>query len=72
MPAFSFEAQTKRVEDVCLHFILPSFFFHPFNNFLSFMKYQAKALSFLYRLFIFLYGWNGCQIRNFGCEIFII
>ena len=30
MLAFSFEAQTQRVKDVCLRFTLSSVFFHPF------------------------------------------
>jgi len=33
MPAFSFEAQTQMVKDVCLHFTLSSFFFHPLPHF---------------------------------------
>ena len=31
MLAYSFEAQTQRVKNVCLHIILSSFFFYPFS-----------------------------------------
>jgi len=51
MPAFSFEAQTQRVKDVCLHFILSSFFFHPFNNF--FYEISGKSLIIFISAFYF-------------------
>jgi len=31
MLAFSFEVQTQKVKDMCLHFISFSFFFHPLH-----------------------------------------
>ena len=42
MPAFSFKAQTQRAKDVCLHFFLSSFFFHPVHI----CNFRYKTLRF--------------------------
>ena len=49
MLAFSFETQTQRVKDLCLHFILSSFFLSPFpsfcTNFTFILHIRYKQLS---------------------------
>ena len=54
MQAFSFEAQTQRVKDVCLHFTLSLIFLSPFPPFLCCIAHMLFKIRILENIKIFL------------------
>ena len=72
MLAFSFEAQTQRVKDMCLHIILSSFFLSPFFPICSVHIFLERSLLPKYSFIILLEfinplvcQWMLCHLLNY-------